>query len=128
MHKPSTCDEEGHDLYLESEYWNGLLKMALSRFFILRVLYAGPAHGYAIARKISDLTRGCCSPSQAAIYPVLKDFMRGGYVTCHTEVVSGRQRKVYSITSKGVEAYRVAVEAWRETTEALVQARDEVEV
>lgn len=126
MHKCSICDEETHDLYLDGEYWNGLLKMALSRFFILRVLHAGPAHGYAIAKKISELTRGCCSPSQAAIYPVLKDFMRGGYVTCQTEVVSGRQRKVYSLTSKGERAYRVAVESWRETTGALVQARDEI--
>jgi DNA-binding PadR family transcriptional regulator len=57
---------------------------------------------------------------------VLKDFMQGGYVTCHNEVVSGRQRKVYSLTSKGEQAYRVAVEAWRETTEALVQAKDEM--
>ena len=126
MHKCSIYDYEGHDLYLDGEYWNGLLKMALSRFFILRVLRSSPAHGYAIAQKISELTRGCCSPSQAAIYPVLKDFMQGGYVTCHKEMVSGRQRKVYSLTSKGEQAYRVAVEAWRETTEALVRARDEM--
>jgi len=125
MHKCSTYNEEGRDLYLDSEYWNGLLKMALSRFFILRILRSNPAHGYAIAQKISELTQGCCSPSQAAIYPVLKDFMQGGYVTCHNEVVSGRQRKVYSLTSKGEQAYRVAVESWRETTGALVQARDE---
>ncbi len=111
-------------MYLDEKYWNGLLKMALSRFFILRALHSGPAHGYAIAKMISDLTQGCCSPSQAAIYPVLKDFMQGGYVTCHKEVVSGRQRKVYSLTLKGRQAYHVAVEAWRDTTEALIQARE----
>ncbi len=110
---------------MDGKYWNGLLKMALSRFFILRVLYNGPAHGYAIAQKISDLTSGCCSPTQAGIYPVLKDFMRGGYVTCREEIVSGRRRKVYEMTPRGRQAYRVAVEAWRETADALVQAREE---
>ncbi|MDZ7761158.1 MAG: PadR family transcriptional regulator [Desulfovermiculus sp.] len=125
MHKCSTCDQERQDLYLDEKYWNGLLKMALSRFFILQVLSSGPAHGYAIANRISDLTQGCCSPSQAAIYPVLKDFMYGGYVTCQEETASGRKRKVYTLTPKGRQAFQVAVEAWRETTRALTRARVE---
>lgn len=125
MHKCSSFDQERRDLYLDEKYWNGLLKMALSRFFILRVLDAGPAHGYSIAKQISDLTRDCCSPSLAAIYPVLKEFTQGGYVTCQEETVSGRQRKIYSLTPKGRQAYQVAVQAWHETTGALLQARQE---
>ena len=111
--------------YLDSRYWNGLLKMGLSRFFILRVLYTNPAHGYAIARQIADLTQDCCSPSEAAIYPVLKEFVQGGYVTFEKTKVSGRERKVYTLTDKGRQAYEVAVEAWRETTQALTQAHAE---
>ncbi len=113
------------DQYLDPRYWNGLLKMGLSRFFILRVLYTCPAHGYAIARQIADLTRDCCSPSEAAIYPVLKDFVQGGYVTVEKSKVSGRERKVYTLTGKGRQAYEVAVDAWRETTEALIEAHEE---
>ncbi|MFO7876241.1 MAG: helix-turn-helix transcriptional regulator [Desulfovermiculus sp.] len=127
MHKCSTCDQERRDIYLDETYWNGLLKMALSRFFILQVLSSGPEHGYVIAKRISELTQGCCSPSQAAIYPVLKDFMHGGYVTCHEETVSGRKRKVYSLTLKGRQALRVAVEAWRETSRALNLVQEENE-
>lgn len=127
MHKCSTCDEERRDLYLDGKYWNGLLKMALSRFFILQVLNSGPVHGYAIASQISELTQGCCSPSQAAIYPVLKDFMHGGYVTCQEETACGRKRKVYSLTPKGRQAFRVAVEAWRETSQALTRVQEESE-
>ncbi len=99
--------------------------MGLSRFFILRVLYTNPAHGYAIARQIASLTRDCCSPSEAAIYPVLKEFVQGGYVTFEKSKVSGRERKVYTLTDKGRQAYEVAVDAWRETTEALIEAHDE---
>ncbi|MCA1743209.1 MAG: PadR family transcriptional regulator [Desulfonatronovibrio sp.] len=110
------------DQYLNTKYWNGLLKIGLSRFFILRVLNQNPSHGYAIARQIADFTNGCCSPSEAAIYPVLKDFVQGEYVSCHKEEFSGRIRKVYTLTDKGKKAYQVAIEAWSETTAALIKA------
>lgn len=113
------------DQYLDTRYWNGLLKMGLSRFFILRVLYTNPSHGYAIAKQIATLTRDCCSPSEAAIYPVLKEFVQGGYVSLEKTAVSGRERKVYTLTDKGRQAYDVAVEAWRETTRALTQVHAE---
>jgi DNA-binding PadR family transcriptional regulator len=125
MHKCSIHQQERQDIYLDERYWNGLLKMALSRFFILRVLDAGPAHGYSIAKQISELTRDCCSPSLAAIYPVLKELTQGGYLTCKEETVSGRKRKIYSLTSRGRQAYQVAVQSWHETTEALLKARQE---
>lgn len=112
--------------YLDKSYWNGLIKMGLSRFFILRVLYKEPLHGYLIARRIAALTRGCCSPSEGALYPVLNEFKRGGYVTCRKEKVLGRVRKVYTLTPKGKQAYQVAVESWQDTTMALLEARDEL--
>lgn len=113
------------DSYLDKVYWNGLLKIGLSRFFILRVLYTAPLHGYAIAKKISDLTTGCCSPTEGSLYPVLNEFLAGGYVTQAEETVQGRCRKVYTLTLKGKEAYKAAMEAWEEATRALVEAREE---
>lgn len=50
----------------DTRYWSWLFKMGLSRFFILRVLY-----------KIANLTSDCCSLTEAAIYPVLKEFVQG---------------------------------------------------
>jgi len=35
--------------------------------------------------------------------------------------VQGRQRKVYAITNRGRTAFQVAVEAWMEVTQCLVQ-------
>ena len=34
--------------YTSQEYWNGIIKMSLSKFFILRVLYTQSMHGYEI--------------------------------------------------------------------------------
>ncbi len=113
------------DVYLDKVYWNGLLKIGLTRFFVLRVLYAEPLHGYAIAKKISDMTTGCCSPTEGSLYPILNEFLAGGYVTQMAETVQGRRRKVYTLMPKGKEAYKAAMEAWKDATRALVEAREE---
>jgi DNA-binding PadR family transcriptional regulator len=102
-------------------YWSGTIKMALSKFFVLRVLHDGPSHGYDIARAVERVTSGCCSPTEGGLYPVLRDFEQGGYVTVETEIVSGRERKIYTLTDKGREAFRVGLEAWMDATTALLE-------
>jgi PadR family transcriptional regulator PadR len=101
-------------------YWNGTIKMSLSKFFIFCVLHQRPMHGYEIAGAVERTTNGCCSPTEGTIYPVLREFEQGGYVTSETEVVSGRERRVYTLTDKGREAFRVAVEAWMDVTRCLL--------
>lgn len=95
--------------------------MALSRFFVLQVLHDGPAHGYDIARAVERTTNGCCSPSEGALYPTLREFEQGGYLTSEAEVVSGRERKVYTLTDKGRDAFRVGLNAWMDATAALTE-------
>jgi PadR family transcriptional regulator, regulatory protein PadR len=101
-------------------YWNGTIKMSLSKFFILCVLHERPMHGYEVAGAVERTTNGCCSPTEGTIYPALREFEDGGYVTAETEVVSGRERKVYTLTAKGRDAFKVAVEAWMDVTRCLI--------
>jgi DNA-binding PadR family transcriptional regulator len=103
-------------------YWSGTIKMSLSKFFILCVLHQRPMHGYDIARQVERTTNGCCSPTEGTIYPVLREFEEGGYVTSETTIVSGRERRVYTLTDKGREAFKVAVEAWMDVTRCLLDA------
>ncbi|HEY0834083.1 MAG TPA: PadR family transcriptional regulator [Azospirillum sp.] len=103
-------------------YWNGTIKMSLSKFFILNVLHQRPMHGYDIARAVEKTTNGCCSPTEGTIYPALREFEEGGYVTSHSETVSGRERKVYTLTERGREAFKVAVDAWMEVTQSLLDS------
>jgi DNA-binding PadR family transcriptional regulator len=105
--------------YASRDYWAGTIKMGLSKFFILRVLHDGPMHGYDIARAVERTTGGCCSPTEGTIYPVLREFEAGGFVTVEEEVVQGRQRRVYQLTAAGRAAFRVALDAWMEATAAL---------
>lgn len=108
--------------FLSRAYWNGTIKMSLSKFFILCVLHQRPMHGYDVARAVEATTNGCCSPTEGTIYPVLREFEDGGYVTSVSEVVSGRERRVYTLTDKGRAAFKVAVEAWMDVTRCLLDA------
>jgi PadR family transcriptional regulator PadR len=118
---------KGSPDYLSRAYWNGTIKMSLSKFFILRVLHTQPMHGYDIAREVERLTQGCCSPTEGTIYPVLRDYEAGGYLTSETQVVSGRERKVYALTDQGRAAFRVAVSAWMEITDQLLACQEVVQ-
>lgn len=105
--------------YASRDYWAGTIKMGLSKFFILRVLHDRPMHGYEVARAVEQTTGGCCSPTEGTIYPVLRDFEAGGFVTVIEGVVQGRKRRVYSLTDAGRAAFRVALDAWMDATTAL---------
>ena len=93
--------------------------MDLSKFFILRVLHDGPMHGYGVARSVERTTGRCCSPTEGTIYPVLRKFEAGGFVTATEEVAQGRQRRFYELTDAGRAAFRVALDVWMEATAAL---------
>ncbi|MEP3889459.1 MAG: PadR family transcriptional regulator [Hellea sp.] len=93
--------------------------MSLSKFFILCVLLERPMHGYDITSAVEQKTDGCCSPKEGTIYPILRQFADGGYVTFYLETVSGRERKVYTITDKGRKAFKIGLEEWMKITKSL---------
>jgi PadR family transcriptional regulator, regulatory protein PadR len=117
--EPATAPPSPRVDYASRAYWAGTIKMGLSKFFILRVLHDGPLHGYDIARLVERTTNGCCSPTEGTIYPVLREFEAGGFVTATEEVVQGRRRRIYELTEAGRSAFRVALDAWMEATAAL---------
>lgn len=108
--------------YQSKEYWAGLIKMSLSRFFILHVLHKEPLHGYEITKRVADITYGCCAPTEGGLYPVLKEFVDNGLVNVNAQIVSGRERKVYTITVEGEQAYQVASQAWAEVSAYILEA------
>ncbi|PAU75515.1 PadR family transcriptional regulator [Halomonas salipaludis] len=109
--------------YSEPSYWHGTIKMSLSKFFVLSVLHRKPMHGYEVVQAVEKSTKGCCSPSEGTVYPMLNEFEAGGYLSSTAEVVQGRSRKVYALTEKGREAFQVAVDAWLEATDCIVESR-----
>ncbi|EWH00199.1 helix-turn-helix transcriptional regulator [Halomonas sp. BC04] len=54
---------------------------------------------------------------------MLNEFEAGGYLSATAEVVQGRSRKVYALTAKGRDAFQVAVDAWLDATDCILESR-----
>jgi len=83
------------------------------RYFVLYALKDGPSHGYALMRRISEITGIDYIPSSGVLYPTLHALEREGLVRSRVE---GR-RKVYELTEKGrreLELKREEIEKWFE--------------
>lgn len=109
--------------YSDRAYWQGTIKMSLSKFFVLSVLHQKPMHGYEVVQSVATMTKGCCSPSEGTVYPMLNEFEAGGYLSFHTELVQGRERKVYRLTDEGRQAFQTAVGAWLEATDCILASK-----
>jgi PadR family transcriptional regulator len=69
---------------------------------VLRVLAAGPLHGYAIAQRIAQLSSDELSVEEGSLYPALQKLLVKGWVKAAPAVSeTGRQVREYRITPTG---------------------------
>jgi DNA-binding PadR family transcriptional regulator len=90
-------------------------------YFVLASLLEGPLHGYAIAQRAADLSDGRVTLTAGTLYGALDRLSSEGAVEpVGEEIVAGRLRRIYRITSTGIAL--VAEEAERMRRGALVVA------
>ena len=106
----------------DKDYWRMLASRGTGRFLVLAALNERPRHGYELARAVTVACDGCCEPSDAMIYPTIRERLAGGYIVCKTEAQGQRQRKVCELTDRGRDAYRAAAEVWSAVVPALQDA------
>ena len=72
-----------------------------SRFYILTILYEGPAHGYQILNRFRKRVKKEVSPS--LVYPFLKQIEKRGLVKHSIQAVGEKKRKIFELTQEGRE-------------------------
>ncbi|NJF24785.1 PadR family transcriptional regulator [Thermococcus sp. Bubb.Bath] len=78
------------------------LRSGLYSFLVLSVLEReGELHGYAIRKRLEELSDGKLVPSEGALYDLLKSLRKLGLLRDSWAEVGGRPRKYYSITETG---------------------------
>jgi DNA-binding PadR family transcriptional regulator len=70
-----------------------------SRFYILTILYEGPAHGYSIISRFKKRVKKDVSPS--LVYPFLQQLEEKGLVTHTVKPVGEKERKIFELTEAG---------------------------
>jgi DNA-binding PadR family transcriptional regulator len=93
-------------------------------YFILAALIDGPLHGYAILKRVEELSGATLRMSTGTLYGALERLSAEGLLSpAAEEVVDGRPRRAYSLTEPGLtavlaEAERLAEAASVVTTRA----------
>lgn len=77
----------------------------------------GPMHGYALARRIEQVSQQIVRLSQGSIYPALIRLEQQGLIdTTWGLSETNRKVKVYALTKAGRKQLRVEVEKWEQAT------------
>jgi PadR family transcriptional regulator PadR len=84
---------------------------------VLRTLdVLGALHGYAIARRIEQISGDLLTVNQGTLYPVLLKLEQEGAVTSDWGISeNNRKARFYRLTRAGQKRLRVETESWEQT-------------
>ena len=85
---------------------------------ILRTLETmGSLHGYAIARRIEQVSGQSLQLSQGSVYPALIRLEQEGWISTKWGVSeTNRKVKFYALTKTGTRQVRIEIENWEKAT------------
>jgi len=87
---------------------------------ILQVIALGPIHGYAIARRIQQISRDAVQVQQGSLYPALHRLENREWLAADWKMTeSGREAKFYKLTAKGRAALKAETANWERLSEAV---------
>src|SRR5437867_8731462 len=87
---------------------------------ILKVIALGPVHGYAIAQRLEQVSRGVVQVPEGSLYPALHRLENRGLLAADwKETETGREAKFYRLTRKGRRQLVAETASWRRLTEAM---------
>ena len=87
---------------------------------ILQILSLGPAHGYAIAQRLDQISRAVVQVNQGSLYPALHRLEQKRWLKAEwTSSETGREAKVYSLTRAGRTQLGVEKDSWQRLSAAV---------
>ncbi|QEE31112.1 PadR family transcriptional regulator [Terriglobus albidus] len=87
---------------------------------VLRVLRAGPLHGYAIAQKIHVLSNEVLEVEEGSLYPALQKILLKGWVSAEWGISeTNRKVRFYKLTTAGRKQLEAELRDYDRVTEAI---------
>jgi len=76
----------------------------------------GPLHGYAIARRIEQISGDLLTVNQGTLYPVLLKLMQEGSIKAEWGASeNNRKARFYSLTRQGRKQLQTKARSWEQT-------------
>lgn len=89
---------------------------------ILNTLSLEPQHGWALAKRIQQVSNEVLQVSQGALYPALHRLEQQGWIRAEWRVTEGgRDAKFYALTRNGRTQLRKELEQWERLSAAVGQ-------
>ena len=89
---------------------------------VLSILAANESYGYAIIKKVKELSEAEIRWSEGMLYPVLHRLEDQNLISSHWKGSSGsRRRRYYRITAEGRRAQSVLRRQWQVVNETLLK-------
>ena len=87
---------------------------------ILKVIALGPVHGYAIAQRLEQVSRGVVQVPEGSLYPALHRLENRGHLAADwKETETGREAKFYRLTRKGLKQLETETADWQRLIDAI---------
>jgi PadR family transcriptional regulator, regulatory protein PadR len=87
---------------------------------MLKIIALGPVHGYAIAQRLEQVSRGVVQVPEGSLYPALHRLEnRGLLVADWKETETGREAKFYRLTRKGLKQLHTETADWQRLIDAI---------
>ncbi len=89
---------------------------------VLKTLSWGPAHGYAVARWIQQLTGDVLQVGEGSLYPALHRLEERGWIASDwRRSANNRRAKFYQLTARGRHQLRSETATWERFTDAVAR-------
>ena len=99
----------------KSDLLQGTLDM-----LILKVVALGPIHGYAISKRIQQISSDVLQVQQGSLYPALHRLENRGWLKAQwSESESGREVKFYKLTTAGRKQLEAEASNWERLSAAV---------
>ena len=87
---------------------------------ILKTLALEPKHGWAIAKRIHQISNDVLKVQQGSLYPALYRLEKEGWITAHWAATeTGREAKFYTLTRAGRAHLKKEVASWTRLSSAV---------
>ena len=87
---------------------------------ILKTISIEPQHGWAIAKRIQQVSREVLLVQQGSLYPALHRLEQQGWIKCEWRPTdTGRMVKFYSLSRAGRRQYDKELETWTRLSTAI---------
>lgn len=87
---------------------------------ILKTLSLEPKHGWAIAKRIQQISKDVLQVQQGSLYPALHRLEQQGWIRAKwSESETGRSAKFYSLTTAGRAQLEREQKAWKRLSGAI---------